>query len=102
MTARHWMQIAALASVAGLAGTAIATNAAATNTGDPSDAVIYGTETPAAGAIVTPENKPPSLNDEARTTRPKDNQDDTPSAATDDASTAPGVTNPGASDPGRR
>ena len=56
MTARHWMQIAALTSTLGLTGAAIAQNTEGTTSGgDPTSRA--SPDTPSAGAIVTPEDK---------------------------------------------
>ena len=67
MTARHWMQVVALALSLGLAGTAVATDTSgatstddtsgATNTDDRSSTSNPGMDTPSSGAIVMPEDK---------------------------------------------
>ena len=58
MTARHWMQIAALTSTLGLTGAAIAQNTeGTTSSGDTTSRTSPGMDTPSAGAIVTPEDK---------------------------------------------
>ena len=58
MTARHWMQVAALASALGLTGAAIAQNTEGTTSSE-DRASISGSamDAPSAGAIVTPEDK---------------------------------------------
>jgi hypothetical protein len=84
MRPRHWMQIAALASALGLAGTTVAIDTDATpSTGDRSSASSPVVETPSAGAIVTPEDKAMGLgkgssNDEASSINPgRADMDDT-------------------------
>ena len=57
MTARHWMQIAALTSALGLTGAAIAQDTNATTTTDSSSLSSYWMDTPSSGAIVTPADK---------------------------------------------
>ena len=75
MTARHWMEIAALASALGLTGTAVAVDTATPSTDDSSSASSPTMEAPSAGAIVTPEDKAMGLgkgpsNDEALSDHP--------------------------------
>lgn len=57
MTAGHWMQIAALTSALGLAGTAIAQNTEGTTSPEDRGSVSSSIDTPSSGAIVTPEDK---------------------------------------------
>jgi hypothetical protein len=57
MTARHWMQIAALTAALGLTGAAIAQNTEGTTSTDDRASTRSSSDTPSAGAIVTPEDK---------------------------------------------
>ena len=58
MTARHWIEVAVLASALGLTGTAVAqTSATGTSSDDRSSASSYGMDAPSSGAIVTPEDR---------------------------------------------
>ena len=58
MTARHWMQVVALASSLGLTGVAVAVDTnGATSTEDRSSTANPGMDAPSSGAIVTPEDK---------------------------------------------
>jgi hypothetical protein len=58
MTAMHWMQIAALTSPLGLAGTAVAIDTdGTTSTDNGISASSPGIDTPSSGAIVTPDDK---------------------------------------------
>ena len=58
MTARHWMQIAAMTSALGLTGVAIAQSAEGTTSTEVRGGVsASGMDTPSSGAIVTPEDK---------------------------------------------
>jgi hypothetical protein len=68
MTATNWMQIAALASALGLAGTEVAIAVDGTTSTDSRSASSPGMDTPSSGAIVTPEDKAMGLgkhNDDA-------------------------------------
>ena len=88
MTPRHWMQVAALASVLGLTGTAIANDTdRTTRSDDRSGGSTYGMDTPSSGAIVTPEDKAAGMgadNEHARN-RNGDGDDD---AATSNENTS--------------
>ena len=58
MTAKHWMQIAALTSALGLTGAAIAQNTEGTTSSSDRGTIMNpGMDAPSSGAIVTPEDK---------------------------------------------
>ena len=99
MTARHWMQIAALTSALGLTGTAIAQNTEGTTSSEErAGASTSGVDTPSAGAIVTPEDKALGMGqDNERRGVPGDADDESivhPGPSNDDESTVnPGPSN---------
>lgn len=92
MTARHWMQIAALTSALGLAGAAIAHDPDGTTSADDRSSMSgYGMDAPASGAIVTPADKAAGMGRDEQagrangdvdgdTTRSSNSNDDTSSA----------------------
>ena len=89
MTARHWMQIAALTSALGLTGAAVAQNTeGTTSTQDRASTSSSVIDTPSAGAIVTPEDKALGMGqDKARSGVPKDNESSVdPGRSSDDES----------------
>ena len=87
MTARHWMQIAALTSAMGLTGAAIAQNTEGTTVPDDRGSVSrYGTDTPSSGAIVTPGDKARGMGrDDARGSVRNDDAADDASRSDDGA-----------------
>ena len=78
MTARHWMQIAALSFALGLTGAAIAQNTEGTTSSEDRASISNSAmDAPSAGAIVTPEDKALGMGqDKKRRGLPGDADDD--------------------------
>jgi len=97
MTARHWMQVAALTSTLGLAGAAIAQNTeGTTSTEYTASELTSGMDPPSSGAIVTPEDKALGMgqDNEQAGHRNGDLNDDTSNTLNnDDLSISPGAPN---------
>src|SRR3954447_12304043 len=86
MTARHWMQVVALASALALTGTAVAADTdGSTSTADRSGTSSPAIDTPSSGAIVTPEDKAMGLGKAQAGNRNDDVRGDT-STMNDDTS----------------
>ena len=99
MTARHWMQIAALTSALGVTGGAIAQGAGQATSPDARSSVSsYGMDAPSSGAIITPADKAAGMGKGGEQARRwnRDFNGDTSASTTsnDDASGAnPGTSN---------
>jgi hypothetical protein len=97
MTARDWVQIAALTSTLGLTGAAIAQNTeGTTSTEYTASELTSSMDTPSSGAIVTPEDKALGMgqDDEQAGNRNGDLNDDTSNTLNnDDLSINPGTSN---------
>ena len=97
MTARDWVQIAALTSTLGLTGAAIAQNTeGTTSTEYTASELTSSRDTPSSGAIVTPEDKALGMgqNNEQAGNRNGDLNDDTSNTLNNgDLSINPGTSN---------
>ena len=98
MTARHWMQIAALTSALGLAGAAIAHDPDGTTSADDRSSMSdYGMDAPASGAIVTPADKAAGMGQDEQAGRANGDVDgDTAKSSTSNGDTSrasPGPSN---------